>query len=170
MGLSPLETLRAVAEGNDLFVRANLANSPAQVIRCFIDNPDFHRALEELRSQPRAPEEVLTRLNDLLAAEVDDDRRHPWDVAVAAYLFVLEQLGDRKALDQALNAVRESTLKNLFWANAVHNYLARDVVTGTPSTVDDITGTDASQTATPGADAIRTPAATSSLRSNQEGR
>jgi len=135
MSHSALDALFELAESPMLFVRTSVANNVASLAYLFLQFGEVHRAIQTIAADPRMAEAVLRRLGLLLTQQLPANERHPYDVAVAVYLFVLGR-SNALALDEALREVRDSGLPNLDWAYAMHNWL----VGTAPATVDQYEG------------------------------
>jgi len=133
MTQSVMDELFAFAESPGLFVEASLANDITSLKYILVSSPQLEAAARAIENQPVLAQEVLERIGTLLTLALPTDELHEYDVAIAAYLFVLQR-SNAHFLDKALSAVRESKLPNLYWAYAMYNQL----IALAPNTAEDV--------------------------------
>ena len=98
---------------NDRFsATINVVSGLNQFVRALSSSDEFQELLTIARSD--ADRSLLAdRFNQVAARETDPDYENPWDVALAAYLLVLEQVDPKQA---ALCAERASIGSKGWWS------------------------------------------------------
>ncbi len=122
MTMSPIDALIGFAENPALFVRTAFLNNITGLRLILLQSPHVRSAISAIRAEPTRADAVAKRIGSLLMRELPADELHPYDVAIAVYLFVLGS-SSAEALDRALCAIREAKLPNLFWGYAMYNHL-----------------------------------------------
>jgi hypothetical protein len=93
----------------------NVVSGLNQFVRALSSSDEFQALLTIARSG--ADRSLLAdRFNQLAARETDPEYENPWDVALAAYLLVLEQVDPNQA---ALCAERASIGSNGWWSRKI---------------------------------------------------
>ncbi len=92
-----------VVSGLNQFVRALSSSGEVQGLLASVRSGDDLRAIAE-------------RFNQVASRETDPEYENPWDVALAAYLLVLEQVDPKQAV---LCAERASSGSNGWWSRKI---------------------------------------------------
>ncbi len=99
-----------------------MSNGIGALKSAMLSQPVVRSAIVSVGSDPGLARAVLDRIRELLSIEVDPTKLHPFDAAVATYLLVLGE-ANLNSLREALGAVEQCDLPNLFWAYAAYGLL-----------------------------------------------
>jgi hypothetical protein len=90
------------------------------------EDATLRKLIEHLKVEPSDQNKVVDRLRSLLRSPHEPDLQHPFDVALAAYLFVLSRTNYTAAYECAKVLAQEA---NLWWARRVANMLVETMST-----------------------------------------
>jgi len=121
-----IEGLLQRAESSGVFAEFALCSEAQDFIMVAQSLHVTQRLIRTVASDRYYGKHLVARIGELLDMEVDRQRRHPLDHAIALYLLVLSQT-DVQLLDEALQRVRGSRLPNLWFALLMDRRLDDDV-------------------------------------------
>jgi hypothetical protein len=109
-------------EGSAFSAVVNLASDFRTFLRILSGQPEV-LALANALTSPDVARQVVTRLQELAGAHVDEAYEHPADAALAAYLWLLSEQ-DRTSANAASTAVLQA--KQCWWARKMAEQIQRD--------------------------------------------
>lgn len=121
-----IDALLERAESSGVFAEFALCSDAQDFIMVAQSLHVTQRLTQMIASDRYYGEHLVERVGELLDMEVDRQRRHPFDHAIALYLLVLSQT-DVQLLGEALQPVRRSRLPNLWFALLMERRLDDDV-------------------------------------------
>ena len=119
----PVNLLKTI-EASGYGMRLGLVSTPSRFIEAVSKEPRAQK-IAELLDQTDAQEELLVRLKTLLSAENDPRYAHPNDLAIAAYLYLLQKADPNAVLKLAKELVDTPTL---WWARAMAIHTINETV------------------------------------------
>jgi hypothetical protein len=95
----------------------NIASGVSVFLRILRGHELFVQLVDLARESPFVRDSLFTRIEEIAQAKIDLNYENPFDVALSAYLIVLERTADRNVAGQAAKVANEAP--KLGWARGI---------------------------------------------------
>lgn len=113
-----------IIESSELFARSALSNNEETFLRSIRSIDDVLLFKDEISANPDLAGHITSRIDMLIDMKMDPKSLHPYDHAIAVYLYILSD-STIDEFHQAWGKVKEKKLTNLWWAYGIGSYLYR---------------------------------------------
>lgn len=113
-------------------VSLSMMNSVTSFVAYIKSFPDYIAAKNYLTSEPKIySPRVIDRLYALAKIETDPNRLHPYDLTMASYLMLLNEVQPYFVKD-AIKKIRDLKLNNLWWTISMIQYIETELSLNQP--------------------------------------
>lgn len=117
--------LMQYVEGPECRVDALLSNHIDGFVRHLVEAGEIQRAQEDIRANPDTRvEAILSRMDKLLHSESGATEDHPYDAAIATYLFLLSRCS-ASGLREAIGKLRDNPRDDMPWTAMMCSWVLR---------------------------------------------
>lgn len=124
-----------IIESSELFAKLALSNNEETFLRSIRSVDDVLLFKDEISADLDLAGHVTSRIDALIDFEADREALHPYDHAIAAYLYILSESNINEFL-RAWEKVKEKRLSNLWWAYGVGSYIYKGAIQTPIATTD----------------------------------
>jgi len=122
-----LSSLFSEIESAEFFTNTLHFNNVNHLIAFLERNPDIRNLIDIITMDLSNYDLLFGRMKMLWAYECDQNVLHPYDLAIAIYLYALYRSFNEK-VQEALEYIYENKLKNLWWTYHIYNFIVKNLV------------------------------------------